>query len=160
MGRNKSRHLPLGVISSGTHVTEALFDAYYDALDGLQLSRETRKRLNQLKRVFAKAKNTNEETRMACLDELTMMMEDHAPYGAYFGTHEGDGALFGVWPDWDYLTEEEHQGYLKRGDELPKRPPVTGLDTTATHFLLVNDHGNTSLYRWRGNKWNEVWGVV
>lgn len=39
------------------------------------------------------------------LDEVTNWLSDHAPYGFWFGSHDGDGCLFGFWPG-DELTEE------------------------------------------------------
>jgi len=33
-----------------------------------------------------------------CLEDLISRLEESAPEGTYFGTHEGDGSDFGFWP--------------------------------------------------------------
>ncbi|GED41217.1 hypothetical protein [Cobetia marina] len=43
------------------------------------------------------------------LEELTTALENAAPDGTYFGTHEGDGADFGFWSlgQWRVITEDD-----------------------------------------------------
>ena len=52
--------------------------------------------------------------------ELAYLMEDHAPAGTYFGSHEGDGACIGFWP----LDDEPQQdaGWLASLAELEDAP--------------------------------------
>lgn len=41
--------------------------------------------------------NEDDEVLSEALDKLYDLLNDVAPEGAYFGSHEGDGACFGFW---------------------------------------------------------------
>ena len=51
----------------------------------------------------------------ALLEELTEILEDHAPDGYTFGTQDGDGACFGFWPqgpeEGDYVVMQAGHGW-------------------------------------------------
>jgi hypothetical protein len=81
-------------------------------------------------------------------NELNRLCED-IPY-CYFGASEGDGSDYGFWIS---LHDYDFEG-LKVSDlsEIP--------DDYEGEFLVINDHGNTSLYnRWNGENTN-VWSIV
>ncbi len=104
------------------------------------------------------------------LEMLTEMLEEAAPAYTYFGTHSGDGANFGYWPDWDSIEMDRHtdartgklfrpgrgRAELPSGDELP--------DTAEGSFLVVSDHGNAELYAAETvagrPRWVSQWSVV
>lgn len=68
---------------------------------------------------------------IACFDAL----DAHAPAYCYFGAHEGDGSDFGFWPSWDSI------------DELPKFNDLADVPADIDDdYVVVNDHGNVSLY--------------
>jgi len=74
-----------------------------------------------------------------------------APY-FYFGSHPGDGSDYGFWLSED--MENEFDG-LKVEDlsEVPK--------DYAGEVIVINDHGNMSLYhKARTQKPREIWAVV
>ena len=86
------------------------------------------------------------------LDELYNLLDEHAPDYCTFGAHDGDGSDFGFWPNWQALEDAVTDGeVLKVGDlaGVPSdwRGPV----------LLVNDHGNATLYDEAGT---ETWRAV
>lgn len=86
-------------------------------------------------------------------ESLFDALNDEAPPYFYFGSHPGDGADYAFWLSGESL--EEFDG-LKVGDlsEVP--------DDYSGEILLVNDHGNTSLYaKDEGSKKvREIWAIV
>lgn len=89
------------------------------------------------------------------LTKLFDILDAHSPPFTYFGASEGDGSDYGVWVSDEALRNAQDEGELAKGEELPnafkaKRP----------YFLVVNDHGNMTLYRRAGNRWIEEWSVV
>lgn len=91
----------------------------------------------------------------SALDEL---QEHTAPF-CYVGSHEGDGAAIGVWPDPSALEYDEDVLRISDGSEIP-----------ATHgglAAIVNDHGNVTLVSCHGPDESgdycqtiEIWSVV
>jgi hypothetical protein len=75
----------------------------------------------------------DDETLCDCVLELSEMLNEIAPPYTYFGAHDGDGADFGFWPEWQSIDE------LPKYDTFPDTLP--GKD-----FVVVNDHGNASVY--------------
>jgi hypothetical protein len=87
-------------------------------------------------------------------EDLIGALNEFAPPYFYFGSHPGDGSDYGFW-----LSEDAIDGSfdgLKVSDlsEVPK--------DYAGEILLVNDHGNTSLYyKYRtSQKLHEIWSIV
>ena len=148
--RKKLRTLPIGSISTGTHRTQDLMGAYLDALDDIKLTRDERRLVTIISDHYHK-----EIFDEGDLDELVLILEDHAPTYCYFGAHEGDGADFGVWLNHDQIDTDVADDYLGRGPDLPRAST-----TRQSHFLQVNDHGNMTLWRKTGTRWHEEWSVV
>lgn len=160
----RKRWVGIGVISEGTLKSEDLYDAYLSALQPVQLTREERQEVRMIER-WNKARVTDDflkedeqEVLDNAVDDLAMIIEDHVPPLCRFGSQEGDGACFGVWPNWGIIDMMAADKDLWKGSEPPlpqEREP--GCD----YWLEVNDHGNATLYRWAGNgKWVELWSVV
>jgi hypothetical protein len=87
------------------------------------------------------------------IQELNKLCEN-IPY-AYFGTHPGDGADYGFWVDINTMEDDVRMGELLTVDDLNKVPKK--------HYGLVaevNDHGNTTLYKYSNGHRYYVWGVV
>lgn len=152
--RSKPTTLPLGTISEGTLRPEDLIPAYLSALDEIRLSKAER----MLVRGLAKDVDTPQDDRKHSVyrddivDELTNILEAHCPDYTYFGSLEGDGACFGIWPQpFDEITDDIDVSHVNAGDPFPTDLPFV---------LSVTDHGNATLYRRAGKRWIEVWSVV
>jgi len=86
------------------------------------------------------------------LDSLIDALNEYAPTGFYFGAHCGDGSDFGYWLSEGFADDFDG---LKVNDlsEVPR--------DYFGEILMVNDHGNTSLYvRARNYRLTEVWAIV
>lgn len=147
----------LGSVSSGSLRTPDLLDAFADALDDLDadgayadLIQRAYDRVEALK---DEDENEDEDDR-DLVEELTEALNTFAPPYATFGAHPGDGADVGFWIDEDALQADLHDGTLIQVADLAQIPGGwTGL------VLLVNDHGNRSLYR-PTVTYEEAWAVV
>ncbi len=88
-------------VSEGTLVPTDLIAAFRETLSELDPERE--------KEWAESWKDTDvnpEEVDGFMLQELFEILDDLAPEGCYFGSHDGDGAVFGFWTCfWD--NEEE-----------------------------------------------------
>jgi hypothetical protein len=94
--------------------------------------------------------------------ELMEYLNEYAPAYGYFGAHPGDGSDYGFWLHEDFRQMIVDDGGSV-GDELPSKRTESG------EFLVVNDHGNCTLYAWNPVKntqfihdqsWREVWAIV
>lgn len=94
---------------------------------------------------------TDQDTADAILDELFDALNDYAPPYFYFGANEGDGEDYGFWLS--PSLPQEFDG-LKLSDlaDIP--------DDYSGSALVINDHGNMSLYTVTDGKTSEVWAIV
>jgi hypothetical protein len=84
------------------------------------------------------------------LEELFDALNEYCPEYFYFGSHPGDGADYGWWLS-EGALEEDFDGL--RVSDLSEVP-----SDYYGEILLINDHGNTSLYRRaRNNRLSEIW---
>jgi hypothetical protein len=150
----------LGSVSSGTMQPKDLIPAFLDVLHGLD--KEEHDRMveeygDALDRDWADEGNpTDEDSLHYCLEELFDALNEHAPPYASFGAHEGDGADYGFWIDWDLLNDDcDNEEVLKldAGDDWPDELPEG-----VNYVLEVNDHGNATLYSAANH--TEIWSVV
>lgn len=88
------------------------------------------------------------------LSDLFDALNEYAPPYAYFGAHPGDGADYGFWLSESFDQDIVDNGGIKIADlsELPRG--YTG------EALLVNDHGNCTLYACTRGRAREVWSIV
>ena len=131
--------LQVGSISHGTLIPADLIDAMLDVLDAFPGDKREVKRLRQEK---------NSDWNDEIVNNLIDRLQEYAPDFCYVGMHPGDGSDLGVWIDWDSIENARQDGDLPSGDSLPER--------NRGSFLVVNDHGNATLYQ--GSK--EIWAVV
>lgn len=88
------------------------------------------------------------------LSALFDVLNVYAPPYAYFGAHPGDGADYGFWLSESVDQDVVDNGGIKIADlsDLPRG--YTG------EALLVNDHGNCTLYQCSRGRAREVWSIV
>ena len=186
----------LGSISEGTLRTDDLLRAFLDALDALRESRsfdcigspesemrnaETHGRedseLGEIERNLTEwAESEQDESSSACiglaaqlysdLESVDEMLSEYVPPLCYFGTAEGDGACFGFWLECDAIerAKDEPEEYALVSDTSELQ------DGTEPFALLINDHGNVTLYAreilsedptvYGSENLAEVWSVV
>ena len=91
----------------------------------------------------------------ALAEELIGLLNDIAPAYTYFGAHHGDGADFGLWPDYAAIEYDITDGCLVRleaGDEPPE---------STAEYIEWNDHGNLAYYvKSESGKFIEKWSCV
>ena len=146
----------IGSVISGTLRYEETIPAFIDAL--AQFDEGAARRFR------SEYEAIDSDDADACHDtiELSQEIEDalneNAPDYTYFGTHQGDGADFGFWVDWDRIQEDQGRELYHTDDSAKLASP----DNCFRVGLVVNDHGNASLFRWDddNNEWTEVWSVV
>ena len=61
------------------------------------------------------------------LEELTDLLNEHAPAFTYFGAHEGDGADFGFWIDWDAIAYAARDAEVLLVEDLSARGEHDGI---------------------------------
>ena len=137
----KQHTAKIGSISSGTMRSEDLIPAFAWELE--QLDRGISSHFSLLQR----AHETTAYDPADIVDELVDALNDHAPPYCYFGAHPGDGTDFGFWPYEEFLQMVLDDGGLVVKD-LAEVPNDIALNS---YVLVVNDHGNCTLYRVTGH---------
>ena len=84
-----------GAISWGTLRTEDLIERFALALHSLS---PTHSLVGEYLDMDSGAVTMTELEELYFLEALFNALEARAPEGTYFGTHMGDGSLFGFWP--------------------------------------------------------------
>ena len=147
MKRSKPKTLPIGEISSGTLRPEDIVPELVYLAKRVRMNREDRKRINTLERELD-AIGDESQVDYEILADLYDILDTYVPPYCYLGSHEGDGALIGVWLAQDAIDEALHDGEIARNDEPMGQ---------ASYRLVVSDHGNMTLYTRQGR---EIWGIV
>jgi hypothetical protein len=162
----------IGSISSGTLRAEDLIPSFVDCLDELvedlslslppeasaeqqqAMVREVARITDLLAAIEARQAKDGYFDSEECLYDIESLEDElgnHAPPYFHFGAHPGDGADFGFWLSDDSLTDFDGA----RVSDLSEVP-----DDYCGDVLLVNDHGNTSLYFADNGKLTEIWAIV
>ena len=149
----------IGSISTGTLRSEDLLETFADELERLapmlstptrmalavargfgtmQLIADARKCCDKLNGDIYEVNESDEIAASEIVNTLSDTLGEFAPPYCYFGTLEGDGADFGFWPDIDSLEENTNDP-----EDVLK---VSDLSEVPNHVMLVNDHGNATLY--------------
>jgi hypothetical protein len=165
MSRKHNCEYPIGSISSGTMLTEDLLPNFLWELKNqankigvsrklraasLKLYREISKRVDNYHSGDDTTYFESEESDFD-LDALCNALDRFSGPYFYFGAHPGDGADYGYWLSEGF--EDEFDG-LKVSDlsEVPAK--------YRGEVLVINDHGNMSLYVKTSRALREVWSVV
>lgn len=145
------KQVHIGSVSTGTLVTDDLISSFMWELKHDESF--SRRRYAQLEKELAELEAHEDEDGLDEFlnDTLFDAMQNLAPAYFYFGAHPGDGADFGFWLE-EYF-EQEFDG-LRVADlaEVPKGH--------SGEVLLVNDHGNMSLYAFSRGRSREIWAIV
>jgi hypothetical protein len=159
MKRHKRQNM--GSVSHGTMRSEDLIDSFiYELQQQRPLSREHRKLIRDIQqRIKASARMErlgadsyyHTEDASEDLASLFDALDCYAPTGFYFGAHPGDGSDYGFWLSEDFI--DDFDGL--RISDLSDIP--TGY---CGEVLLVNDHGNVSLYAKSRSSLREIWAIV
>ena len=147
---------PIGSISHGTMRNEDLIPEFVYCLKTLANQHGNKKHKALIrdieKRMEAEGYYESDEADYDLNEDLFQALNEYAAPYMYFGAHPGDGSDFGFWLDEDM---EDHFDGIKVSDlsEVPK--------DYAGEILMVNDHGNTSLYvKAKTQEPREVWALV
>jgi len=148
----------LGTISHGTLRTEDLLEAFTSELESL--ARQEPQNFEHLRLAFeVRTEYLPDEELPDDAHEMRAQLEDalqeYAPPFVYFGSHPGDGADFGFWPDHDALEDAARdQGAVHDADGYAY------LEDDNV-WLHINDHGNIALLTNNdGQPGEEIWSVV
>ena len=107
------------IVSADTLKPEHLLVKYWEAAEGLAVLLDRPQLLNPAT-LASLSKLVGEDSREAdwddteaaeTLEQLTDALAEVAPSGFYFGSHEGDGALFGFWLDDSWAETLELFGF-------------------------------------------------
>jgi len=143
-----TKQATIGTVSHGTMRLEDLIPAFLDELRRLA-GKEAMEawpyatHVRECEDVLALLEESEDpstedyEAANLCVEWLFETLGEYAPPFCYFGAHEGDGADYGFWPDFDAM-ECEGIPRVENASELP--------DGYVGRWLLVNDHGNATLF--------------
>lgn len=142
----------IGSISSETMRLEDLIPAFlYDLEHQNKLTIAHKKLAKEISARMAADDYHDLEDAACDLEELGEALQEYCMPYFWFGAHPGDGADYGYWLS---ETFEEDFDDLKVSDlsEIPKNH--TG------EVLLINDHGNMTLYNCARGRLYEVWSIA
>jgi hypothetical protein len=88
-----------GTVIAGTLKPEDLIPALFEHLCDVAPLRSTLVAQVQPMVGLWNCDKANTELTQGCVDALIQALSECAPDGHYFGTHQGDGADFGYWPE-------------------------------------------------------------
>ena len=142
-----------GSINEGTMREEDLIPSFVSKLRSLGHRSAELSRIERESNTRKYWKDDNRDNRSWDLNEcLFDMLNEHAPECAYFGSHPSDGADYGFWVS--DMLEYDFDG-LKVEDLSDIPHDYHG------SILLINDHGNMSLYnRGMNGHLYERWAIV
>jgi hypothetical protein len=146
-----------GDVSTGTLRTEDLLSSFADEL-AYQLGRQSRrfKRIEYRSMIreaasIIRANDFDTDEASFLVEAMQEALDIFAPPLGYFGTIEGDGASFGYYVQADAI--EEYDG-RKVKDLSEIEAGYRG------EFMLINDHGNVSLYTKNSRREKLIWAIV
>ena len=147
----KFKTAEFGSISHGTMRPEDLIPVFCAELRSLG---HRSKELTRIEREFSKANTESyyeSEDSLFDLEELFDMLNEHSPAYAYFGANMGDGSDYGFWL-WEDFSEDFDGLKVEDLADVP--------DDYMGEILVINDHGNMTLYVKSSRKLREIWALV
>jgi hypothetical protein len=156
----KRRFLEIGTISEGTLRPQDLIAAFSDALHSvIDLDPAHAKLVADCGQWGDDDPSDEDDLGILSdlVDELSEALGSYCPPYTYFGTLDGDGACFGVWPSINQMEEDAlfEDGLVKVNDSSEIPPDYTGT------VMLVTDHGNITCAEAKDGEIVETyWSVV
>lgn len=150
----------IGTISHGTLRTPDLLTAFADELARLSESERTHGALIRDARAYARIWEANHlnglgsEAAIELVQELSEALEEFAPSYTYFGSNPWDGSDFGFWPS-DTLAQD-----VRDNDGLVISDLYEVPEGYSGEALVINDHGNATLYAFDKGIGLTVWEIV
>ena len=137
--------LSIGSISRGTLRNQDLAQAIYDALLSTGAHSKLELLMVELHDVAQGDDDTESASEIVCdgIEEL----QSHCPPFCYAGMHQGDGSDLGIWPDFEAIDSAIAEGDLVKIDDLSDLDSLAVSELNGANMaVLVNDHGNVTLY--------------
>ena len=155
----RQNKVELGTVSEGTMRDEDLLEAFTDALHAIAPSHHDRWCADAREVMDVEdwddADDDLREQLHYAVEDLFTVLEEYAPPFAYFGSHPGDGACYGFWPDLESLTDAASFGEVLKVDDTSDVP----VDYSG-EVMHVSDHGNVTLYACTNGELSEIWAAV
>jgi hypothetical protein len=155
MRRSLNRTPSLGTVSHGTHRAEDLLPAFWDALRYYMGPRRALKRMSEYRDILRSMERDGfdwdgEDVDYA-LEAIQDALSEIAPPYVYFGSTEGDGSDFGFWVAHDAIQESIRCGELAQITDASEMDKGTDgyIEPGSDGWVLVNDHGNVTIYSLR-----------
>jgi len=143
-------------MKTDSFLPEDLIPTFIECLEYLDNENKFTKIIQEGKDIIKKAEEDEkvweEEDTISYLNEdLFDALSNFAPSYCYFGSHTRNFSDYGFWPSEE--IEEDFEG-LKVSDlsEVP--------EDFEGEILLVNDHGNTTLYSKSSDDIHKEWSIV
>ena len=156
----KKKDYPMGSISHGTLRNSDLLEAFSETLKELDKEgkfKEIIERVDYLQGQYdedelnyPESTEVTEDISYLINEDLFNALNEFAAPCFYFGSHPGDGSDFGFW-----LTENDLEEWMECDNG------VVCKDSLPSYIMVVNDHGNKTLYSIDDEgQLTEEWSVV
>ena len=137
------------IVSSSTLKTEHLLVSFWETLESLsssdsfpfELSPSVLSSLERLVGEDSKEEDYKEEEARKLLLSLFELLEEAAPSGFYFGSHSGDGSLFGFW------LSEDWQRAISEADFFSEDPSLCASVISAASDLGISSDTFSDCFR-------------
>ena len=91
------------------------------------------------------------------INEIQDALQEHCPPFVTFGSHPGDGADFGYWPDMERIQETLTEATMGHTLTLPRNGEWEWTLEDDGVIVATNDHGNVTVMDMERNV---LWAVV
>jgi len=139
------------IVSSSTLKTEHLLVSFWEALESLSVSLDS-EILSDLQRLVgeeSKEEDYKEEEAAELLLCLFDLLQEQSPEGFHFGSHAGDGALFGFW-----LSEDWEQA-ISSADFFSEDPSLCASVISAASDLGISPDAFSDCFRGEVSAYSE-----
>lgn len=139
------------IVSSSTLKSEHLLVSFWETLESLSVSLDS-EILSDLQRLVgedSKEEDYKEEEASELLLCLFDLLQEKSPEGFYFGSHPGDGALFGFW------LSEDWEEALSSADFFSEDPSLCSSVISAASGLGVSPDTFSDCFRGEVSAYSE-----